>query len=588
MIEAVREREKGEVSVCLYWLDFANMPLRRSYEEVGFRVVTHGRRDDPQFLHRQRSEIQRHARVVSNRVGTAIWYAAACAREVELYGPSFAVGTAEEGAEFDAFQRSEWPELFAGPLAAQPALELGRLELGHEYILPPSDLREVVGWTALRMLAEPAVHSAVAARRIAKRVRNTPRRGVPVAVRAEIGVGRRATRDNVSPDRRAVGVTLFAVSQWRAPTQTFVWREVEAAVSAGVEVAVLSLKRPAASVGSDPPIIYLRPARVSIRLLAEGARRPRRTVATLIDVAMRSSTQTALANLFAAASGLAVQSTIPKPSWIHAHFAWFAGTAAYALSRVSGVPNSVMVHAFDVFDDRFVDRLTAHKLRTAAFVGAESERIAEDVARRFGCRVEVVRMGVPPDFVVETTGPRTSRRVISVGSLVPKKGHDVLLRALAEVPGDWHAAVIGEGPERARLEALLSEYGLLGRVDFPGHLPAERVRRELDSAAVFCLASVVTPTGDRDGVPNVLIEAMARGLPVVAADVSGVPDLLGSDRGIIIRPGRADELADAISRVLADPLAARDRAERALAHVRDHYTTDVNWRRLHALMRMPS
>lgn len=585
LVREIAEREAGPVTACLYSLDFADHSVRKPYEDAGFRVITHGRRDDPDFLFRQRSEILRHSRVVSNRVGTAIWYAAACGREVEMYGPSFAVGSAAEGTEFDRFQRSEWPELFSGPVPPHLARELGRSELGDEYVRSPEELREVVGWTAMKIRAEPAVRAAVVARRIAKRARRPLQRGMPTAVRAEIGIARRST-GTVLPatSDRPAGVIVFAVSQWRAPTQTFVWREVEAAAAAGANVAVLSLKRPASSVVSDPPVIHLSPPRVVAGVLGELARQPGRTFATLGEVLALSSPRTAVANLYAAAFGVAARRSLRSASWIHAHFVWFAGTAAHALSRVAGVPTSVMVHAFDVFDDRYVDRLTGQKLRAAVFVGAESNAIAEDVAHRFACRTEVVRMGVPSDFVADEATLRSSRQLVSVGSLVPKKGHDVLLRALAQVPGDWQATVIGEGPERSHLETLRNQLGLTGRVDFPGHLPVEVVRRELDTAAVFCLASVVTSTGDRDGVPNVLIEAMARGVPVIASAVAGVPDLVGEGRGLLVGSGRADELASAIRRVLNEPGAARERANLALTHVREHYTTDVNWRRLRALM----
>lgn len=378
---------------------------------------------------------------------------------------------------------------------------------------------------------------------------------------------------------------LFVVSQWRAPTQTFVWREVEAAVAAGHTVRILTLKPPGATVVGDPPVIHPGRAAVLYGLLGALVRRPARTVAILASVTRRSAPTTLAANLYAAAAGVSVHDRLAGVEWVHAHFAWFAGTAAYAAARDRGVPFSIMVHAFDIFDERFVDPLTTYKLRRAAFVGAESAIIAGEVTSRFGCAVEVVRMGVPAAYVVAEAGVRPSRHIVSVGSLLPKKGHDDLFRALARVPGPWRATVVGEGPERAALEALRHGLGLEGRIDLPGHVSPGAVRDLLDHAAVFCLASRVTATGDRDGVPNVLIEAMARGAPVVGTAVAGVPDLVSEGRGALVAPGRPDELAAAVAAILDDPSGAAAGAAKALTHVREHYTTEVNWMHLHDLMR---
>lgn len=373
---------------------------------------------------------------------------------------------------------------------------------------------------------------------------------------------------------------LYVVSEWRAPTQTFVRREVEAAVAAGNAVTVLSLKAPAGASASDPPVVHLGRAAWGLAVLTV-LRHPLRSTRALLRAAATSRPSTAPFNLAAVLIGLGAARRVPPVDWIHAHFAWVAASAADGTAAVRGQPFSVFPHAFDIFDRRFVDRYTRSKLRRAAFVVVESPAIRAEVDERFGCQSEVARMGVPRDLLRPVATPRvvTPGLVVSVGSLLPKKGHDVLLHAVAELPA-VQLVVAGEGEERPRLEGLADDLGVSDRVQWPGSLPEAEVMALLDRAAVFCLASRPTPDGDRDGVPNVLIEAMARGVPCVSTAVSGIPDLLGADRGLVVAPGDAAALAQALARVLDEPGPTAERATRAQEHVAAEYVTDENWARL--------
>ena len=150
------------------------------------------------------------------------------------------------------------------------------------------------------------------------------------------------------------------------------------------------------------------------------------------------------------------------------------------------------------------------------------------------------------------------------------------MRAVAEVPA-VELRILGEGPERVLIEALAAHLGVADRVDLRGAVPPDEVLGHLDDAVAFCLASKPTADGDRDGVPNVLIEAMARGTPVISTTVAGIPDLLGGGRGVVVEPGDVTGLGAAIAMVTTDPDRARTMAAAALDHVRNAYTTDVNW-----------
>src|SRR5205823_8813185 len=142
---------------------------------------------------------------------------------------------------------------------------------------------------------------------------------------------------------------------------------------------------------------------------------------------------------------------------------------------------------------------------------------------------------------------------LAVGRLVPDKGFANLLRAAAElvrrgVPLD--VELVGDGPQRTALERLTRRLGLTDRVRFRGWLPFAEVRRAMSAATLL----VHPCDGLGDGLPNVLLEAMALGTPVIASRVAGIPEALDDGRcGPLVPPGDVGALADAIARLLADP-----------------------------------
>src|SRR5271154_5761832 len=164
------------------------------------------------------------------------------------------------------------------------------------------------------------------------------------------------------------------------------------------------------------------------------------------------------------------------------------------------------------------------------------------------------------------------RQVLCVGRLVPEKGHAVLLHALARVVSEGHdveAVIVGSGPLRARLELLAGDLGVAQRVVFRGALGQEEVKRCYGSASLFCSSSFA------EGVPVVLMEAMARGRPVIATAIAGVRELVrDGENGLLVAPGRADELARAIAQLLGDPDLCRRLGIAARAHVAQNYAVD--------------
>ncbi len=151
--------------------------------------------------------------------------------------------------------------------------------------------------------------------------------------------------------------------------------------------------------------------------------------------------------------------------------------------------------------------------------------------------------------------------LISVGRAVEKKGYDDLIDALAELPDhlDWRLVHIGGGGLLGDLKRRAESRGIAGRIDWRGAQPQDRVITALREADIFVLASKIAKDGDRDGMPNVLMEAQSQGLAVVATNVSAIPELiLDGETGLLVPPGDVHALARAVERMIGDR-ALRDR-----------------------------
>lgn len=154
--EFVRETEGAETTVCLHWHDWGNPRLRGAYEDLGFRVISHGFNASPHFLFAQHAELLRHERVVSNVVGTALFHGGALGLHMEVMGPVFGErDTPEELEALVAHQCERWPTLVEGGVRGDAAVVLAGEELGAEHMREPEDLKELLGWTgAARVRAE--------------------------------------------------------------------------------------------------------------------------------------------------------------------------------------------------------------------------------------------------------------------------------------------------------------------------------------------------------------------------------------------------------------------------------------------------
>ena len=242
-----------------------------------------------------------------------------------------------------------------------------------------------------------------------------------------------------------------------------------------------------------------------------------------------------------------------RSAGVHAHFAHLPVDIALLAARHIGVCFTCSVHAWDVFAQP--PAAIRRRLQPAAAVCACS-RAAADAVRAAGIdarRIHLIRHGLPlAEYAFAPT--RGTRRIVAVGRLEPKKGFDLLIAACARLRGAHvSCGIIGEGSERRRLEHLIAVHNLAGIVSLRGAAAPDEVRAAMRAADVLALPSRRLAGGDRDGVANVLIEAMALGTPVVTTTAGAAGEVVRDGvNGRLIPPENAEALAAAIGALLDD------------------------------------
>jgi colanic acid/amylovoran biosynthesis glycosyltransferase len=276
----------------------------------------------------------------------------------------------------------------------------------------------------------------------------------------------------------------------------------------------------------------------------------------------------------------------------HAHFATAAARLANLAWRMGGPSYSVTTHAKDIYHEQVrVDHLR-DKLAPAHFVATVSSANREhlDAMLELDGELEVVPNSVDLRRLGPArAGPGQPGLVLTVARLVSKKGLPDLVEACGLLEGrpglpdaDPRLEVVGDGPLRAELEAAGKRAG--AQVRFHGALPQEQVLWCYRRASVYCLPCVVADSGDRDGLPTSVLEAMALGVPVVTTAVSGIPEAVIHERtGLLVPQHDPAALAEAIERLLTDSTLAFRLAAAARRHVERGFSLERSASRLRAL-----
>jgi glycosyltransferase involved in cell wall biosynthesis len=277
---------------------------------------------------------------------------------------------------------------------------------------------------------------------------------------------------------------------------------------------------------------------------------------------------------------------------VHAHFTSPGADVAHMFGRFArrahpGAASwSFTAHGADIANAD--DRTLAVKVREADFVICVSDfgrsQLMMLVDEAHWPKIYVVRCGVDVNGAHRAARPPATvgSSILTVGRLVSVKGHGVLLEAVARMAAAGApvtATIVGDGPRRAALERLADELGIADRVRFAGRVGQDDIWRYYEAADVFCLPSFF------EGIPVVLLEAMAFGVPIVASRITGIPELVEDGRsGVLLPPGRPDLLAAALQSLLADPDRRAGLAGRARVRVGSEFEVNASADRLRTLM----
>jgi glycosyltransferase involved in cell wall biosynthesis len=244
---------------------------------------------------------------------------------------------------------------------------------------------------------------------------------------------------------------------------------------------------------------------------------------------------------------------------IHAHFMDRAATLALVASRLLNISYSFTAHARDIYVDPV---LQAEKLSEARFV-ATCTAYNRDYLLRWlpdglGKKVKCIYHGLDTSNYQPVTPSGIIKPVlISVGQLKEKKGFTYLLQAcrlLKDWGYDFECQIVGDGPLYESLAAQIRQLRLEGVVELCGMLAHQDVIQKYRQASVFVLPAVLAADGDRDGIPNVILEAMAMNLPVVSTEHSGIPEVLENGlNGLLVQPADIHALAKALAYLLDNP-----------------------------------
>lgn len=257
---------------------------------------------------------------------------------------------------------------------------------------------------------------------------------------------------------------------------------------------------------------------------------------------------------------------------IHANWATYPATAAMVINELTGIPFSFSGHATDIFVHH---AMLKEKIEAARFVITCTKFNREylaDIAPEHADRIRTVYHGVDLPAFAPTGEPRHPRLVLSAGTLRTCKGFDDLIRAiglLRDRGSDAELEIIGEGEERAELEGLVASLSLGDRVRLPGYRPQEELIPAYQTAAAVALPA---HHEDHFGIPNILIEGLAAGAPVVCTELPSLAELVEHGKSGLFVPERdPDALASALGELLSDPAKADRMAQEGRRRVVEHF-----------------
>ncbi len=375
-------------------------------------------------------------------------------------------------------------------------------------------------------------------------------------------------------------------------SETFIAQEILALERLGLPLEIVSLRHPTdgrlhemhrqirASVRYLPEYLYQEPLRV---LRAFGAALPRRRFWPLLRIWLADLRRDFTANRgrrFGQALVLAAE--LPADiEWLHVHYLHTPASVARYAALLRNLPYSVSAHAKDVWTiptwEKREKILAARWLVTCSRMNLDHLQalVPQADLELIYHGLEAERFPAPPrELGTDGRDPMRPVHIVCVARAVEKKGLDVTLEALARLPAElhWRFEHLGGGPLSGTLAAKAEQLGIGSRVSWRGSGTQEEVLAALRRADLFCLAARIAGDGDRDGLPNVIMEAMSQELPVVASEVAAILEIVvPGGTGWLVPPDEPNALSHAIEGLIRDPALRLAMGRQGRRRILEHF-----------------
>ena len=391
----------------------------------------------------------------------------------------------------------------------------------------------------------------------------------------------------------------YVIGTYPALTTTFIDREITALIDLGVDVRIVSMRRPAAEPSDAQrrlaertqyvlPPSAIRMGASQLRWLATRPFTYLHALAYLLTRHHENGSRLRTVAHFLMGAEVASRLRNRANGHLHAHFADRAATVAYVAGRLLGTGYSLTAHANDIYLN---PNLLPMKIGNSRFTATCTEynlaHLRNSLGPRAARRVQRIYHGLELGTYArlgESGAAAATPIIVSVGQLKEKKGLRFLVEAVAMLRDrglEVACHIIGDGPLRAELSQLIEQHRLGDRVALLGALPHQEVVGQYAAASIFALPCVVAEDGDRDGIPNAILEGMASGLAVVSTPISGIPEVVhDGTTGLLVPPADSAALADAIERLLRDEELRRGLGDGGRAFVMDAFDVRRNAERL--------
>ncbi|HQT37988.1 MAG TPA: glycosyltransferase [Acidocella sp.] len=405
------------------------------------------------------------------------------------------------------------------------------------------------------------------------------------------------------------GPVAYVMKRYPRLSETFIVNEIRAMERLGADIRIFSLLPP------EPPPHHPMTAEVSAPvayLPADGFEKWQRTLNA--HAACLGAAPWRYLKAFARAVQWSATSTSPAAVWkqfgragivaaacrfqgvrhIHGHFANAPTAVTQFASLMTGISFSFTAHAKDLYltPRNIIARRGAAASFIATCTGYNVQYLSEVLAPEHTAKIHLVYHGIDLDMFHNAPSalptPRQGKLILSVGRLVPKKGHDTLIAACAILRDKgvkFNCKIVGGGPLREELSAQITALRLEGHVSLEGAMTQAKLIELYRRADLFALAPLITEDGDRDGIPNVIVEAMATNVPVVSTAISGIPEIIrDGETGLLVPPKEPEILSAAMARLLADPAFGQVMAQAARSRLESEFDLWQTTTRLHQLM----